>query len=100
MGSLRYGENSGLVRISMQIPPSNALLNALSVAQVQAPAARPIAPVTPNAPVSGVHQNGAMAAAAKALAARGNPLPQAPGSLPTEAPSGNLPRGSIINLVV
>ena len=103
----------------MQIPPTTALLNALSVTGAQraapapapgaAPAARPAAPT------------GALAAAHKALAARGlaptgavSPgAPTAAGTIrprmaeaqgkvavPSTPPSPNLPRGSIVDIVV
>jgi hypothetical protein len=85
----------------MQISPTSALLNALSSLPAQAgavpqgPAATP-GPVTPTQPP-------ALAAAAKALAAReASAQAQTPAPAPP-AESGaprNMPRGSVVNIVV
>ncbi len=86
----------------MQISPTAALLNAISSAPAQAGAATTgvNAPSNPQA----AEQPPALAAAAKALEAR-TQAAQAPAPAPSapaaegQAPK-NLPRGSIINIVV
>ncbi len=82
----------------MQITPSSALLSALSAIPAHGPAqVQPMRPAVAPAAV------GALAAAQKALAARSaeasaiTAVAQAETSAP---PARNLPRGSIVNLVV
>jgi len=85
----------------MQISPSSAILHALSSLPAQAGAV-PQGPAAVSGPTTPT-QPPALAAAAKALAAREASAQQAP--LPPQppaegAPSRNLPRGSVVNIVV
>jgi hypothetical protein len=89
----------------MQIPPTAALLSALSAMPVNAPAGGTAA--GPAAKAGPVAETGALAAARKALAARNlAQTAQSHANLAAvtaaggEAPPRNLPRGSIVNIVV
>jgi hypothetical protein len=84
----------------MQISPSAALLNVLSSLPAQAAATGITQPAKPPAP----NQPPALVAAAKALAERGVTVQAA---APTPTPptvdgntSRNLPRGSVVNLLI
>lgn len=86
----------------MQIPPTAALLNVIAALPAGAAGAvRPPAPAQPMQPArSALAVSGppALAAAQKALAARANTAVVTPEM--GAAPAPNLPRGSIINIVV
>ena len=84
----------------MQIPPTSALLRALSTSATPAgprPAAAG-APTSATANAASIRATGAMAAAQKALAARANAVSTLPP--PGAQPTRPLPRGSLINIVV
>ncbi len=86
----------------MQISPTSVLLNALSSLPAQAGSATqtPAGPATPSA-AAAPSQPPAIAAAAKALAAREAASQAAPPPAPAGVPpSRNMPRGSVVNIVV